>query len=429
MENNHKKIILIVFLCFILPATLYLSRPGFHGLDSHYYLTKICSPEQNHFSPASELPLTNLVIPILPCDYTILKAILIALYGLSLIALWKIAEYTWRGTGWLMVLFTGISTVLLFSSFKLENDAFAIPLLYLALYFFIKYTNPKPTCLIQQKKDYKALIISFLLLGIAGLFWGGAIYYLIAFLFILFPRITIILLGALFLIPETGFFTERLASSIFANYGIFENNPLMFFYLNFIYLLLIAFGTEKLSKNPWYAKLTIIFIILSFLNPKLLLLAVPFISLYVIKNYLIATRELQLKLPFNLKFPIEVLNKKISAKKVFVIIAIFLCIFHPISVSYFTTPTSTQLLAAEETVKLSEETGLPISNNWDFGHLIWFKGGVTKWHSGPGLEISNKETVLLTYEEQLDNNCELKKEFREPSIISKARPDLYLYEC
>jgi len=220
MENNHKKLIVVLLLVFILPSVLFLSRPSFYGFDSHYYLSKVCI-QDNHYVASDNLPLTNLIFEVLPCDFIILKLLLIGLFGLSILALYKIAERTWRGTGWITILLTGASTVFLFSSFKFENDAFAIPLLLFALYFFIKYLEPEPTFMIKQKKDYLSLILSFFLIGIAGLFWGGAIFYLIVFAMILFPKNYYTIDSNIIFYPGTHIYNRKI--SILYNSRLYNN--------------------------------------------------------------------------------------------------------------------------------------------------------------------------------------------------------------
>lgn len=422
MEGHHKKLGFLILLCFILPSFFFLTKPSFYGMDSHYFLTKICS-EKNHYSEEANYFLTNLVFNNLPCDFTLIKSILILLYGLTLIALYKIAEHTWKGTGYLTILFSGISTVLLFSTFKLENDAFAIPLLYFSLYFFLKFVQPEPTFMIPQKKGYLNLFLSFCLLGLAGMFWGAAIFYLIAFFLILLPRLTILTGIIAFIRPEFQGITSQLTAALIGNYKIIENNPLLFFYLNFIYLYILVFAIDKIAKKPWHAKLTVIFLIIGFLNPKLLILATPFISLYIVKNYLIARKEHMF------------LKKKISAKKVFTTIAIALWIINSIILGFFVTPTALQMQAAEDTVQLSQQTGLEINNDWEYGHLIWFYGGKTQQHGGIGIPPTEHNTVLLTYRDKIFPNCSIQKTYYQPLIlglkpmVAGVRPDLFLYKC
>lgn len=435
MESHHKKLGFLILICFLLPSFIYLSRPTFYGLDSHYYLTKICSTE-NHYSEEANLPLTNFVFDNLPCDFTTLKLILIGLYGLSLIALFKIGEITWKGGGFYIVLFTGISTAFLYSSFKLENDAFAFPFLYFSLYFLLKFLEHKPTILTHPRKDYLSLIISFILLGIAGMFWGGAIFYLIAFLYLLLPKLTLFTLFISTFLKETYLFMLKLIQNIVANFAILENNPLLFFYLNFMYLMLLSFGIQQIVKRPWHATLTIIFILLSFLNPKLTILATPFISLYLYKNYLVIRNSIpflneKIKLPKSItKHPrlTKLLRTEINPQHIFILTGIILWIVYSV-ILLTLTPTVIQMQASQEIVELSKETGLPINNNWEYGHLIWYQGGQTKQHSGIGEDFQTENTLVLTHEELEESNCELEKTFEENFFIFKFRPDLYLYKC
>ena len=419
---------------------MFLNRPTFTGLDSHYFLTKICS-DNNHYQEGANLPLTNIVFNNLPCDFTTLKLILIGLYGLSLIALFKIGEITWKGGGFFVILFTGISTAFLYSSFKLENDAFAFPLLFFSLYFFLKFLQKKPVFLVKPRKDYLSLIISFILLGTAGMFWGGAVFYLIGFLLILLPRLTILTLAISFFVEQTQPIMAKLMGNLVADFTVLENNPLLFFYLNFIYLSLLAFGIRRIAKKPWYLTLTVMFLIISFLNPKLAILATPFISLYMFKNYLIATDALSLvdkkiRLPKKiLKYPkiVWVLRKEIPTQKIFVATGIFLWIVYSLIIVTLT-PTLIQMEATQETVRLSKEMNLPINNEWDYGHLIWYHGGQTNQHSGPGGDLQMRNTLFLTdvvLRGKLlnDNNCGLLKAFGENYFIFEFRPNLYLYKC
>jgi len=186
--------------------------------------------------------------------------------------------------------------------------------------------------------------------------------------------------------------------------------------------MLLVFGIDKIAKKPWYTKLTAIFLLLSFLNPKLSILAMPFIVLYMVKNYLIARKEF--------KF----FKWKVYSQQLFIIFSVFLVITYSLTMALFTIPTNTDLQAVQETIQLSKETGLPINNDWVYGHLIWFNGGQTNQHSGPGHPVEKENTILLTVEE---SNCELKKAFEQQNFLHqlfpvnafKIRPSLFLYQC
>lgn len=402
MEISHKqKIALVFLLIFVLPSATYFLRDGFHGLDSYYFLTKVCN-EDNHYKNSDSYPLGNIVFDLLPCDESILKAILIFLYGLSLLAIYMIGEETFKGAGWITILFTGITPILLYSSFKLENDAFGFPIMFFGIYFFLKYLNTKEDKgVIKNKPKYSYLIISVLLILLATGFWGGALYYTLFFV-LMEPLMLIIA------VPVMLLFEIQLIKAVIPKLGIEESNPRGGLTFILLYMVPLVFFKKKPDFRFWYLPLTISLFILGSLNPKFFILGIPFFALALTKNFLNAAK----------------------GEKMFIAgWATILFCFFTLSVVSLSSPTSLENEIATDLVDLSQQKDLPLANDWELGHLIWYYGGKTTQHSGgEDPEFQNYKNTIIATQQELPE-CETIKEYQQRKIFFQFRPNYFIYEC
>lgn len=402
MEISHKqKIIFVFLLIFALPSFTYFLRDGFHGLDSYYFLTKLCK-EDNHYTPALTHPLGNAVFELLPCDEFILKAILVFLYGLSVLAIYLIGEETFKGSGWITLLFSGITPIFLYSSFKLENDAFGFPIMFFGVYFFLKYLNTKEDKgVIKIKPKYSYLIISIFLILLATGFWGAALYYTIFFV-IMEPLMLIIALPVMLL------FGLQLIEAITPKLDIEESTPRGGLAFILLYMVPLVFFKAKPDFRFWYLPLTIVLFIIGSLNPKFFILGIPFFALALTKNFLNATKN----------------------EKIFITgWAIILFCFYTLSIVSLSSPTDMETQIASDLVYLSQEKDLEIKNDWELGHLVWFYGGKTKHHGGgKDPDFRNEKNKLIATQQQLPN-CEIIKEYQQRKIFFQLRPNYFIYEC
>ena len=385
--QRHKYFtIFVLLLVFVMPTSIYLIRSGFVGADSYHYLTYLCQ-ETSLFEPSTQAPLVPTIFSILPCNEIILKIIIMAFFGLTLLAIYLIGEETKKGTGLLTILFTTLSPALLWISLKFENDFFAYPIMFLGVYFFLRHVN--------KKSKHKDLLISiFLLLFGAGI-WPGTLYFILIFT-ILEPKLLLLT------IPLLAYFQMQLIQPLLPRPEIREN--LIWDGLMLTGFFMFHWWGKKLPElHFYYLPITITFILIGIINPKFIILAIPFLSLTILKVYE---------------------NSNESDKNVLIKISVFTAIIFSLSIYAFQGPTQTEHTAVQETIQYANQHDLNIANDWTYGHLIYYYGEITKQHSGPGdynlNQMPNK--AILSRE---DLNCVIVKQYTFP-IQGNA---LRLYNC
>lgn len=373
---------------FMLPVIGFFFRTGFLGYDSYYFLKEVCG--YNPLFSFNVNPLFDILISVLPCNELLLKTVLVMLFWASLIAIYAIGSLFGKKEAIMLTIFTGITPIIMNNSFKLENDSFAFPIMFIGVYFFLKY-------LLNKKQKKLDLLTSIGFIGTATLIWGGAIFYLIPFA-IAEPLLLIIT------IPILAMFSSELITSVIPRLQISENHPIKGITNFMFYIVFIMFGSGKKIIDFYFPLITIFFILLGIINPKFMILGIPFYALAILKIWESATPE---------------------RKKAILLLAITLNIAWAGSLFFHTTqPLYQELVASEEIVEYSEQTGKPIKNDWGYGHLIRYYGGETPYHSTfPNIDLNgHSESVILSRREM---DCEKIKQYDQPLLA----PPLILYEC
>lgn len=375
-------------LTFFFPVLGFFFRTGFLGYDSYYFLAEVCGGNPI-YNPQTNF-LANMIIQTIPCNEFIIKVFLVLLFWASLVVIYNIGRLFGEKEATILTIFTGITPILINNSFKLENDSFAFPIMFLGVYFFLKY-------LVNNKQNKLHLVTSVLLIGVSLFFWGGGIYYFIPFA-LAEPLLLIITIPIL--IVFGGLMLEQITPRL----RIAENHPIKGVINFMFYIAFIMFGSGKKLIEFYFPLVTIFFIALGLINPKFMILGLPFYALAVLKIYNSATPE---------------------NKKRILLFAITLNVAWSLSLFFHTTsPSYSEMIGAKETVEYANEFDLNISNDWQFGHLIIYNGGKTLQHSTFGdynlLHMPGK--AILTRQE-LD--CEKIKNYDNPIGI----PPLNLYRC
>ena len=388
-EISEQKILGIGFLVvFMLPVIGFFFRTGFLGYDSYYFLKEVCGG--NPIFLPNINPLSDILISVLPCNELLLKVILVLFFWASLLTIYAIGSLFGKKEGVLLVIFAGITPIIMNNAFKFENDSFAFPIMFLGVYFFLKY-------LLNKKQKKLELLTSVSLIGIATLFWGGAIYYFIPFA--LFEPLLLLIA-----IPILLLFGPTLVTQIIPRLQIAENHPVKGIINFMFYIVFIMFGSGKKILDFYFPILTIFFILIGIINPKFMILGIPFYALAILKIYQSAT-------PDN--------------KKRILLLAITLNIAWSLTLIFHTTsPSYPEIIATKETVEYAQQNNLLIANDWQFGHLIIYHNGQTQQHSTYGdynlMEMPNK--AILSRQEI---NCQIIKQYDQHPII----PSLKLYKC
>lgn len=391
MLSNKFFAILLVAVAFCLPSILYLVSPGFLGYDSYYFLTEVCGGNQIYNAPTNA-PLHDMLLPYLPCNDFLLKAVLVALFGVALLTIYAITRLRYKEHAHMGIVFALVSPVLLYNSFKFENDAFAFPIMFVALYFFLKYLDSN-----KQKKIFLATSIGFLF--ISSLFWAGSLYYLIIFSF--FEPLLLFIT-----IPMLIVFFGDLLGGILPNFAVNENNPLqgVIAFLFFQVFWLVP-QTRKVFDFD-YKKLTIVLVGVGLLNPKFMVLAVPMISLTITRAY-------------------SMVGEKKKRMMLLMATIMLLGFSLPIGLGSLH-PNSMEHEAVQELLVFSEDFNKHYSNDWSYGHMVYFYGGKTNQHSAPG--------NALTLESNIDNRLVLSRLPFDCPIVKAYEKDvvegsLTLYNC
>lgn len=390
-------VISLVFLSFFL----YIDRSEIIGYDSYYFLDYVCDNQTTHFTPDEiGFGFQKAFFSLFPCDFLFIKSCLFACFLLSFYIIFKIAEFLKKGTGYLTLLFLGIVPVWIPNFFKFENDVFAFPLVFLSLYFFIKFKKRDYFFGVPIHDSFRFwnLFLSLFLLLVACLFWGGAIYLLVGYAFSFTPLLLVL---AIVLV----FFFEKFFTGLFGNILVLENNL-----FNGVWYFLMFFLWQKkgMVVSFFDKSLFLCLLIIALVNPKFFILVLPLLAFNLAKFFVNSDKKTRLGL---LCFGF-VLN-------LFWILAISLLWVTPYP------PISIETEAVQDLIDLGVEKDKETINDWSLGHLVWFYGGETRFHSGYGLDVNaGKENKIVLTRKNL-KNCEKIKQYQK-TLLGK---NLTLYNC
>ena len=390
--------VLLLVVAFILPSTLYLVSQGFLGYDSYYFLAEVCGGNPIYDAP-SNAPLFDMLISVLPCNEILFKLLLIALFGASMLIIYAIGEDYARGWGKYTTLFAMISPILLYNSFKFENDAFAFPILFLATYFFLKHLSQPKNDLIKTKKNWFYLAATIFLLLFSLGWWGASIYQLI--IFALFEPLLLFVT-----IPLVIIFFSMILGGFLPRLDVNESNPFLGMVAFVFFLIPFTLARNKLVFNFPYQKLSLAMIGVGLINPKFMILALPFIGLALANAYSIAREE----------------------KKQLMLLVATMCIIGfslPIGLGTLH-PAQFEHTAVQDAMQLAFDENKTLVNDWSYGHMVYYYGGETYQRASPArklkLEHNLTSKIVLT---RLDLNCLTIKTYDNPVIT----PSLKLYRC
>jgi len=385
----NKNVSALVFLtCFVLPVIMFFLKNGFMGYDSYYFLKEICFGNPLYTNAGS--PLFDYLRFYIPCNEILIKTMLVSLFGISLAAIYWVGKLFDRKAGVLLVLFTGIAPILINNSFKFENDNFAFPLIYLSFLLMLIFA---------QKRKILAFITSLVLLAIAAGFWGGTVYLLIPYL--AFAPASLLLLIPIILLKQEEFFGH-----LTPKFLVSENHPIKALLNLVFYWVFLMFSSGHRITKEKLGLATIIAIIISFLNPKLMIIFIPLFGLMILQVYDNAS--------------------EINKKKIICLALVFNVAWGLSINGASNSPTDTELIGAQETVKYAKENNLIIRNDWGLGHLILYYGGETPNHSYYSKQsyLQEPNSAVLS---RIPLDCFRVKEFDYP--LMPFVESLTLYHC
>jgi hypothetical protein len=334
-------------------------------------------------------PVQKLIFENIPCNLLVIKSILFLLCFSSVLILAKIGELFNKKDGWLTGFFALVFTnAFYFRFFDYENDTFSYPLLLVGLYYF-------------AKKDYvKALFF----VGIAGLIWHGAIFYVIAFGLTWWPAMVIA--GIILLIVN-----PMQLAVLLPNVFLGENMPIIG--MTNLKFTIIGFVTKYM---PFFRQI-FFFCVIGFMNGKYAFHLIPLLSiscmlLYAEKNKRIIASSLNDKFYF---FLLENKFKVLNNAQMFLVLIGLSCYLAGLPQIFEAMPTQADWNA----IKTTMSYGLPIQNDWDYGYWIaWARGKPSAWGGGEYNNYSGSGVRLTMF---FQKDCELLKDFNTFKVYTDQK--------
>jgi len=323
---------LLLFVIALVPFIAYLFNPLLSGADSYFYINQVCriTPQSNYTYFFSSL------IQLFPCNIVVFKAFLFSMWFGCIIFMAKITELYDKERGVLGGLIMAGMTLFVLSFFNFENDVVGYFLFFASFYFLLKY---------DKEKSKIALVLSLVLIILSGLFWSGAIYWLMIYpiFFIWFLPMFVYLL----------FLNANYTTFLFflnADRNIAEHTP----FIAVLYwgmTVLFLYGIKKMDK-----KLAVSFLIL----------AIP--ALFVVKLYVLC-------IPFVVLFAFHAIKDlKLDKQTVFY----SLIMFALIGGAFFGMKTTEGFPTVSdiEVIKMAIDNNIYTQNTFGAGYAIVHHGGI-----------------------------------------------------
>lgn len=328
----------ILFVCALIPFLFFFSSQNFADPDSYYYLNAICHDEVLHNTP----DIFNFVVSFLPCNIFFLKFLVFLLYLGCIFVTAKTGELFNQEKGWVCGLVLASMTLFVTESWKFENDMWGYFFGFLAIYFFCRFRLHN-TFFSSHLLD-KNLLKGLFCLVLAGVFWNGAVYWLIPLAFMSLEGILLLLI-AIFLSRDI-FFNFLSQSEL-----VLENARwigLAYFGIATLFIL----GIVKSKK--WVAGSFIVLTIMTIFQSKLFVLAIPFLCIIVLDGIQIAVSE-------------KYWNLFLTALIVF---SLFMSCFWGLS-SLNQFPQDSDILLIKKAAELSPEH---VENDFSAGYILRYYG-------------------------------------------------------
>jgi len=360
----------------LVPFLFLFLRQDLVGVDSYAYALNICGLKTLDIAG-------YFVFSWLPCNILVWKTLLFSAYVAFVIGSAYLARaFTKKQCFNAVLVFVGLSPLILFSFFKFENEIFALPLMMWATYFFFKAKlEDKP----------KHFLTSVLLIVLSGFIWEGTYFFALALGLAFLPLFVGSLL-ALFFVWDKVLFALTPSGVLESWFG--GISPL------WLLVLVVPFG---LLLGWSIGAPLVVGLLFGFFNPKLLIIILPFLLIACVKF-----------LGWLEEYPM--------IKQLVIVLAVVQLIGFGF-VSLTLPPTQDDWLWIEEGIELSEETGFRLVNDWSPGYWVLWKGGqAVRWGGPPDLNYSElrKPFVVITSQEL---GCELVKDFSGFFVNRR------IYEC
>lgn len=372
---------LLVLLIAFTPTIALLLRGVLWGADSFAFLSVSCG---NVGIEKLGHPFFAQFVPLFNCNFYLIITVMFIFYFLSLIALWVFGNYLFKNKGYLLPIVVGsIGVLFFFEAMRFENQLFGVTLSLIAIGLFTLY-------LLHNKSltGLFALFLAIITALISILFWFPSIFILpLAFFVLKLPNwvekivlLIIIVAGIIFYGPYALHSFTQLVLFPSENM-IAEELPI----IGIVFILHIIHFRKNIPKNLyWYS---IILIIIGLVKIKYMFIATIVLSIgLVVKELSQGLYIRQTKLPI-------------------VPLAIYFLILLLIS-SQFVYPTQNDVTEINELIQKSNETKIPIYNDWGQGWLFESLGYETQYKiSRPNPDYETLTRPFYAYTTQKINNC------------------------
>lgn len=366
----------VLFIVTLIPFSLYLTTDTIAGNDGYAFLNVVC----HGFYIPSQADLVYPLFSLLPCNILALKLILFGLAFASVCFLALTGKLIYKEKGYLAGVLFWLSPILLAEFVKFENDQFAYPLIFLAVYFFVKFFTIE-----EKESKYLFSVLALTSLWVAGFIWQGAIYMLLAFG--LYGGLYTLVAGSALILLWSGILANALPAM-----GIYESTPLLGVSLLGLLLIGVVGVWKPIKEKVNLRRATLFMVGLATLTAKFTIMAVPFLSLGLLEFWLDPRAER--------------IKGILTA-----ILVVFLVFFASVPLTY--PPHKHHFEAINFAINASDDN--TISNDWSYGYWVLWLGGETK-SMGHFSKQGDYTGISVTVKE-LD--CELLKEFEEVKV----------YEC
>ncbi len=389
---------IILFTLLIIPFIAYLYRPDFIGWDPYGFLLLTC--KANNIAGITGIPFS--IYTVLPCNFIILKTILFTLAFTSGCFIIKLSKLFSPKHGWRAAYLIFLSSVYVLEFAKLENEAFGFTLLFASAYYFFKGIK-------NVKNSRKNSIIAFTLVILAGLIWKGAIFYLIGY----FLNISILIITLLpFLVIRfygNFLYWKTLWGHIVGTNIISEDMPFKF-HRHFA----LHPGLIGALLNPLLLPQTLLYFALGTISSKYWILSLPFLVVGLVLVHERLSNAPKFESRHN-TFLDKILKKAINFfeenyVQIFAVVAIFSTIAITQSI-LLGEPTQDNWSGVEFALSLDKN----VSNSWDLGYWIMWKGGTTENYQSPAKQTEYFPGQIAIIRE--DNNCTTIKSFKDFNVV------------
>lgn len=324
---NTKQVLTLFGVCSIFLIALLL-RPNLPGGDTYYFVNYITGITD--VLPA-ETSLSVWIMDMMPSSFIIIKVIMFWLTFLSCLAISLTGELFEKKTGWLagIILLCTVFFTTIFINF--ENDIFSFVFIAWSMFFVSKF----------RKTDEQVwLYLSIICIGVAGLVWQYAVYFLIPLLILSRLDWKYFLVSAVIILSHLG----RYISGMLPSFHFQEQMP-------FMSLMAIVFFTACYTKelrNKELFPLILFATAMALINLKQTYVLMPILAIAM------ATAIPKMDLAVRL-------TTIISLSVVLAILVLTIITMYP-------NHSTNELFDKAQSLQKYEYTNLDINPYWDFGY-------------------------------------------------------------